>query len=50
MKWCRFQSGSNTAYGVIEGNTVHEVTGSPFERHTRTPTSLPLSTVKLRVP
>src|SRR5262249_27856670 len=50
MKWCRFQSGQNVAYGVIEGSTVTEVTGSPFESHTRTSTTLALSRVKLLVP
>ena len=24
MKWCRFQSGSQAVYGLIEGNTVIE--------------------------
>jgi len=38
------------AYGVIEDNTVTEVTGNPFEGHTRTSTSFPLSRVKLLVP
>lgn len=50
MKWCRFQSGTKIAHGVIEGNTVIEVTGSPFESHTRTSTAVPLSAVKLLVP
>jgi 2-keto-4-pentenoate hydratase/2-oxohepta-3-ene-1,7-dioic acid hydratase in catechol pathway len=50
MKWCRFQSGRNVAYGVIEDTTVAEVTGNPFEGHTRTATTLPLSQVKLLVP
>ncbi len=50
MKWCRFQSGSRVAYGVIEGTTVTEVTGSPFESHARTATAVPLSAVKLLVP
>ena len=50
MKWCRFQSGSRVAYGVIEGTTVTEVTGSPFESHARTSTTAPLSAVKLLVP
>jgi 2-keto-4-pentenoate hydratase/2-oxohepta-3-ene-1,7-dioic acid hydratase in catechol pathway len=50
MKWCRFQSGRNVAYGVIEDTTVTEVTGNPFEGHTRTATTLPLSQVKLLVP
>ena len=50
MKWCRFQSGRNVAYGVIDDNTVTEVTGSPFESHDRTSTTVPLSRVKLLVP
>jgi 2-keto-4-pentenoate hydratase/2-oxohepta-3-ene-1,7-dioic acid hydratase in catechol pathway len=50
MKWCRFQSGSRVAYGVIEGTTVIEITGSPFESHARTSTTTPLSAVKLLVP
>jgi 2-keto-4-pentenoate hydratase/2-oxohepta-3-ene-1,7-dioic acid hydratase in catechol pathway len=50
MKWCRFQSGQKVAYGIIEDNTVIEVSGSPFESYTRTSTSYPLSGVKLLVP
>ncbi len=50
MKWCRFQSGQKVACGIIEGNTVTEVTGNPFDRYTKTSTTYPLSTVKLLVP
>jgi 2-keto-4-pentenoate hydratase/2-oxohepta-3-ene-1,7-dioic acid hydratase in catechol pathway len=50
MKWCRFQAGRHVAYGLIEGDTVTEVTGGPFESHTRTSTTVPLSRVKLLVP
>jgi 2-keto-4-pentenoate hydratase/2-oxohepta-3-ene-1,7-dioic acid hydratase in catechol pathway len=50
MKWCRFQSGGGGTYGVIEGGTVIEVTGSPFDAHARTTISVPLSAVKLLVP
>jgi 2-keto-4-pentenoate hydratase/2-oxohepta-3-ene-1,7-dioic acid hydratase in catechol pathway len=50
MKWCRFQSGRTVAYGLIEDSTVTEVAGSPFAEYTRTPTTLPLSRVKLLVP
>jgi 2-keto-4-pentenoate hydratase/2-oxohepta-3-ene-1,7-dioic acid hydratase in catechol pathway len=50
VKWCRFQAGGQTAYGVIEGDTVAEVAGSPFETHARTGTTLPLGRVKLLVP
>jgi 2-keto-4-pentenoate hydratase/2-oxohepta-3-ene-1,7-dioic acid hydratase in catechol pathway len=50
MKWCRFQTGDGIAYGIIEGDTVTAVTGSPFEAHARTSTKVPLSGVKLLVP
>jgi 2-keto-4-pentenoate hydratase/2-oxohepta-3-ene-1,7-dioic acid hydratase in catechol pathway len=50
MKWCRFQAGDRCAYGIIEGDSVAEVTGSPFEAHARTSTKVPLSRVKLLVP
>ncbi len=50
MKWCRFKQGDRTAFGIIEGDTVVEVSGSPFEEHTKTSNSFPLSSVKLDVP
>ncbi|PYM18739.1 MAG: 2-keto-4-pentenoate hydratase [Candidatus Rokuibacteriota bacterium] len=50
MKWCRFQSAQKVAYGIIDGDTVTEVTGSPFESHTKTSTTVPLSRVTLLVP
>jgi 2-keto-4-pentenoate hydratase/2-oxohepta-3-ene-1,7-dioic acid hydratase in catechol pathway len=50
MKWCRFQSGQKVAYGIIDDDTVTEVTGNPFESYDRTSTTHPLSAVKLLVP
>ena len=50
MKWCRFQVGDKTAYGMIEGDTVVEVAGSPFDDYTRTSSTHPLASVKLLVP
>jgi len=50
MKWCRFQTGSHSSYGLIEDDRVIEVTGSPFETHTVTRTSYPLAQVKLLPP
>jgi 2-keto-4-pentenoate hydratase/2-oxohepta-3-ene-1,7-dioic acid hydratase in catechol pathway len=50
MKWCRFQSGRNVAYGIIDGTTVTEVTGSPFESYSKTASTSMLSRVKLLVP
>jgi 2-keto-4-pentenoate hydratase/2-oxohepta-3-ene-1,7-dioic acid hydratase in catechol pathway len=50
MKWCRFQSGATVSYGLIEGDTITEVSGSPFETPTRTATTHSLGAVTLRVP
>jgi hypothetical protein len=32
MKWCRYQQGGAPSFGIIEGDTVVEVSGSPFAR------------------
>ena len=50
MKWCRFQSEEKTAFGIIEGDTVTEVAGSPFESYSETSATYPLSAIKLLVP
>ena len=50
MKWCRFKSGGKVSYGIIEGDTVVEVEGSPFEAYSKTSTTYALSSVKLQAP
>src|SRR5262249_59788569 len=50
MKWCRFQSGHTAAYGIIESDTVTEITGTPFGSHTRTSVTHSVGAVKLLVP
>lgn len=50
MKWCRFQKGQKISYGIVEGDRVTEVSGTPFEAYDLTPTSYALSAVKLMVP
>src|SRR5262249_48370394 len=50
MRWCRFQSGRNIAYGVIEDDRVTEVEGSPFGVYAPTANTGLLSRVKLLVP
>src|SRR5260370_383742 len=50
MKWCRFQTGQQVSYGIVEDDRVVEVTGSPFAEHTVTRTSYPLGQVKLLPP
>lgn len=50
MKWCRFQSGEKAAYGIIEGDTVIEVSGEPFSQYRRTTHTVPLAAAQLLVP
>ena len=50
MKRCRFQTGQQVSYGIIEDDRVIEVVGSPFAEHTVTRTSHPLGQVKLLPP
>ena len=50
MKWCRFQTGQHVSYGIVEDETVIEVTESPFADHTVTSTRHPLAEVKLLPP
>ena len=50
MIWCRFQSGDKVSYGIVEGDQVTEVSGSPFEEHTVTSTTHPLDNIKLLAP
>jgi 2-keto-4-pentenoate hydratase/2-oxohepta-3-ene-1,7-dioic acid hydratase in catechol pathway len=50
MKWCRFQAGDSTRYGIIENEVVTFVEGSPFETFQRTTATYPLDAVKLAVP
>src|SRR5262249_26339630 len=50
MKWCRFQSGRNVAYGVIDGTTVTDVTGSRFVSYSKTADTSMLRRVKMLVP
>ena len=50
MIWCRFQAGESARYGVVEGDQVLEVDGSPFGDHTPTGRKHDLASVRLLVP
>jgi 2-keto-4-pentenoate hydratase/2-oxohepta-3-ene-1,7-dioic acid hydratase in catechol pathway len=48
--WCRFEKDNNTSYGLVEGDQVIAVTGTPFGEHEKTKATYPLGAVKLKVP
>lgn len=50
MKWCRFQAGSRVAFGIVDGERITEVSGTPFDSYTETPVVHRLDDVKLLVP
>ena len=53
MLWCRFEVNQTISFGIVEGDQVTQVEGSPFDQrngHTVTSTKHPLSQVKLLAP
>lgn len=50
MRWIRFSHEGRTAYGIVEGDRIVEVSGSPFGDHQHTARVHELSAVKIEVP
>ncbi len=50
MRWIRYQYGGSASYGIVEGDQVEEVSGTPFGEHRRTGHRFPLTAVRLGVP
>ena len=50
MRWIKFTADGRTAYGIIEGDRIIEVTGDPFAGYERTSRRHALAAVKLEVP
>jgi 2-keto-4-pentenoate hydratase/2-oxohepta-3-ene-1,7-dioic acid hydratase in catechol pathway len=50
MRWIRYTAGGRTSYGLVEGDRIVEVQGTPFGSFERTTTSLPLADVKIELP
>ena len=49
-RYVRYQHNNRVAYGIVEQNTVHEISGELFGTHRRTGTTTPLTQVKLLAP
>lgn len=49
-KYCRFQAGNTIAYGIVEGEQVHQLQGDLFGKWQETNTTYPLNEVSLLVP
>ncbi len=50
MIWCRYQQGDMTSFGLVEGDVVREVEGTPFGAHVATARTRKLAEVKLLTP
>ena len=50
MRWCRFMEGNEPSFGIVEGDTIVGVEGSPFTQYKRTRTTVPLKGAKLLAP
>jgi 2-keto-4-pentenoate hydratase/2-oxohepta-3-ene-1,7-dioic acid hydratase in catechol pathway len=48
--WCRFGKDKQVSYGMVEGDQVIAVDGTPFGEHKRSARSFPLASVKLLIP
>jgi 2-keto-4-pentenoate hydratase/2-oxohepta-3-ene-1,7-dioic acid hydratase in catechol pathway len=50
MRWVRFSTDGRTAYGLLEGERVAEVSGDPFDSYARTGRVHALAAVRIEVP
>ena len=50
MRWARFTSNGHTQYGIVEGERVCAVDGTPFDGYTVNGVEHELSNIKLEVP
>src|ERR1700709_176630 len=50
MKWIRFTSGGQTAYGSLSGDTIMEISGEPWDDARPSGRTHRLADVKLEVP
>jgi 2-keto-4-pentenoate hydratase/2-oxohepta-3-ene-1,7-dioic acid hydratase in catechol pathway len=50
MRWCRFDHNNEPSFGIIEGDQIVPVTGSPFGTYERSDGRVPLDGAKLLAP
>jgi len=50
MRWCRVRLGESASFGIISGDVVEPVDGSPFGEYRRTGERLPLAGLRLLPP
>ncbi len=50
MRWVRYESNGQPVYGIVEGDRVQPVTGSPFRDYERSGETVSLDSIKLLAP
>ena len=50
MRWIRYEAEGRTSYGIVEGDEIEEVSGSPFGSYGRTSARRALDSVRVLVP
>ncbi len=50
MRWIRYTADDNTAYGILEADTITQVTGDPFDGYEGTSIMHALADVKIELP
>ena len=50
MRWARYQTDAGISFGIVSGDHIEEVDGSPFGDHAKTGIRRPLADVRLLIP
>ena len=50
MRWARFERNGTPTYGIVEGNEIEAVDGTPFDSYTRTGDRVALDSATLLIP
>ena len=50
MRWIRYEAEGKGSYGIMDGDEIEEVSGSPFDEYRRTGKRRPFGSVKLLIP
>ena len=50
MKWCRVRTPEGPRFGMVEGETIALIDGTPFDGAAKTGKTLPLAQAQLLVP
>ena len=50
MRWIRYTAAGKTAYGILDGETITEVKGDPFQGYEKTAATHALKSVRIELP